>query len=295
MDLRKLVQEKRNRKCLELNNASNLKKDVCCDVVMIISNNALLCSICGRNQVYTAIDTDIACNKRAYIKVGNSNKFYNTQQDSSITQRDNIKNHLNMMQAQYEHYQFPASVLNNVVEQYSQIQQYTVKRGNAKNEILAALIFYECNNQNCERKCKDVATFMQLKKRGFSQGKVLLRELVNLGVLNIKLLSESSKGYTERYLEIFETKYKGISKYCDFIIKIIYIMDDSAIDCGSLISSKVIGCIWYINIKCDYGLTIKELENECDHTKCNTIKKFYDIIVNNFDLFYDILVEYGFA
>jgi hypothetical protein len=133
---------------------------------------------------------------------------------------------------------------------------------------------------------------MQLKNGGFSRGESELRDLVAKGLVNIQFNGETALGYAERYLEIFETKFPGISAYLDFILEIIKCADDNVMGGGSQISSKVIGTLWFLIVKKKYKLTRLELERECDQTKGNTILKFYDVIISNREIFFDTMKKY---
>jgi transcription initiation factor TFIIIB Brf1 subunit/transcription initiation factor TFIIB len=235
--------------------------------------------------------------KRAYIKIsGNgAGKYYNTQQDGEITQKEGIREQLFALNNSYTGNQFPKSVLNNVVEQYAQIQRLEVKRGNHKNEILATLIYFDCINEGAERKRRDIAEFMQLNTGGFAKGEAVVRNFVANGDLKIILREESINGYAEKYMEILELEPngRGISQYLPMIEEIILRAKEKNLDTNSFISSKVISVIWLIIIKCGFNIKMSQLEEKCDKTKTNTIKKFYDLIIKNREVFVDIMEKYN--
>jgi transcription initiation factor TFIIIB Brf1 subunit/transcription initiation factor TFIIB len=297
MDFRKMIEEKRNKQYIATMNENEKDITMCCSKQMKHNGSHYICDICSHTIDYEQDRQGMESTKRSYIKISGSSgcKYYNTSQDAEITQRKNIRDHLTKMSNNYKGYQFPEDVLDNVVDLYSQIQQEEVNRGNHKNEILASLIYFECINNGTERKRKDVAEFMQLNTGGFAGGESDVRKLKLRGVLNITIKEESVNGYAEKYMEILELSKNGagISKYLPMIEEVISRAETSNIEINSLTSSKVIGVIWFIIIKCGFNIKIKELEEKCDKTKANTIKKFYNIIISNKELFTDIFEKYG--
>lgn len=297
MDLKKIAGEKRKQE-IEKRVAIKESRDrtICCSTTMRNDGVNYFCDICNSTYDYETDRQGMETAKRAYIKIssGSHGKYYNTQQDAEITQQENIYKHLLDMQNQYEGYQISKDILATVMKNYAQIQCLEVKRGNHKDEILAALIFFECINQNAERKRKDIAVFMQLKTGGFARGEATLRNFVANGEVNVKLGEESVSGYADKYMEILELgKCVGISKYAPMISEIINRADEKRLDVSSLTSSKVAGTIWFIVVKVKYDMRLKELEKKCDNIKSNTIKKFYDIIINNREVFTDIFTKYS--
>lgn len=288
-DFRKMLNEQNNAKYSQ---SDTNEYGMCCSTPMEVAGGVYVCSICNNTCNFEVQKTSTAQN-RVFIKVGTSGKYYNTPQDTEIIQRESIHDQLMAKQAQYEGYKLPPNVLTTVVNQYSQIQQHILKRGSFKDEILAALIYHECINQGNEHRRKDITKFMQLKNGGFSRGEGELRDLVNKKLVDVVFKGETALGYAERYLELLELRFAGISNYLDFILEMIEVADKNVMGNGSQVSSKVIGTLWFLIVKKKYKITRLELEKECDQTKGNTILKFYDVIISNRDIFYEVMNKHG--
>lgn len=285
VDFRKMLTEQNNAKYAQTDTS---EYGVCCSTPMDVAGGTYVCSICNNTCGFEIQKTSSAQN-RVFIKVGASGRYYNTPQDTEIMQRESIHDQLMSKQAQYTGYKLSPNVLITVVNQYSQIQQHILKRGSFKDEILAALIYHECINQGNEHRRKDITKFMQLKNGGFSRGEGELRDLVNKKLVDVVFKGETALGYAERYLELLELRFMGISNYLDFILEIIEVADEKVMGNGSQVSSKVIGTLWFLIVKKKYKISRLELEKECDQTKGNTILKFYDVIISNRDVFYETM------
>ena len=235
-------------------------------------------------------------------------KYRNVNSNYSKTQKKNILSQLYYQQEQFTGAKFPRNVLNAAAEQYNLIQKKIkldidttdekldgtdkkkfVRRGNMKDEILAALIYFEGIRENNIRKRKDIAVFMGLSTCGFSRGEDIIRDLEAEGHIDIPVDDEPIDGFAGRYLEALEIDN---IHYVNFIIDIVQRSNEKKIGMGSQISSKVVGAIWAIIVKLGLEINAHQLEKCADNTKKNTFIKFYKLIDSNINLFADIFRKY---
>jgi hypothetical protein len=193
---------------------------------------------------------------------------------------------------------FPLDILSSVSQLYITIQAEFAKtgdgkrfvhRGSIKDEILAALIKFECIKRNMTRKNKDIACFMKLSNSGFAKGENIVRNLHARNLVNITVEENPIDGYLDRYME---TAPFNVLKYKYFITEIINLSEKCNMCVKSQISSKIVACMWLLNEHCSLGLTDLELEARTDNTKRNTFIKFYNTIMGNLPVFVDIFNKY---
>ena len=276
-----------------------------CGVPMTLSGNEYQCPDCG--QVIQSLwdmckDNDETVSSGIKISTGkNKGKFYNITSDYSKIQKKLILEQLSRNKLAFSGNAFSQDILEAAATQYNNIQKLItekevdengtiknqkkfVRRGNIKDEIISALIYFECIRKGIVRKKKDIAMFMRLPTHGFSRGEDILRNLHALGKIDIPVNNEPVNGYAERYLESLALD----EKYLDFIKSVIETADKHKICVGSQIGSKIAGVVWIIvstqNIKC----SISDVEKACDNTKKNTFIKFTRAIYNNPLLFMKI-------
>ena len=65
---------------------------------------------------------------------------------------------------------FPSNVLQDVADNYSIIQQNTVKRNMTKKNLFAALIFHTCISRGFTRSTSEAAEFAKLHTHGIARG-----------------------------------------------------------------------------------------------------------------------------
>ncbi len=297
-DFRDMVLNSNNKKYKCDNDKKDENKYICCDQVMIITNGQYLCITCNKTQIFEKTTT-LTTDSQSYVKIKNNNhnSYYNMSNNNHVNQQKSIHNLLFKLQDEYQGTKFSPYVLDKACAIYNQIQQINtgdklyIKRNNLKAEILGFIIYNLCIEEGSDRKSKDIAAFMKLTTGGFSRGATEIRKLILSGNLDMVIKPESLNGYTERYLETLNYNHPGIINYNDFVIKIVKRAEEQRINGNSLISSQIIGVIWYIIVKTRVKITIKELENAADKTKKNTFIRFYEIIINNKEVFEDILVE----
>lgn len=224
----------------------------------------------------------------------NKGRFRNVNNDYSRTQIKNIYDQLKQLQLHYSGAKISLDVLQSVAARYNSIQKLIkesstinekfVRRGDIKNEILAALIYFECVRQNNPRKRSDIALFMGLPIQGFSRGEDTLRNLAANKFFDIPEC-DHIVGYTERYFEALRIENP---KYDAFVIAIVKRSVELNICVSSQIPSRVAGAIYIVITQCKLASTVADLELAADNTKKNTFMKFYNAVMSNYTEFVDL-------
>lgn len=282
----------------ELNDENQIMHNVCtlCGKAMFISHLTYVCD-CGKiGEIAESCydDNDETVGSSIKMMSGNRHRtYYNINSDYSKTQKKNINIQLIK---KHNNATIPISpqVIKKVAELYNSIQKTVietetgqkkfVRRGEIKNEVLAALIYYQCINDNFSRKKKDIACFMELSTNGFSRGESIVRNLVSNGKLNIVLDQNPMIDFLNRYFERLELD----DNYKDFVIRIIEHSENLKIGMDSHISSKVSGTIWLLIDALKLDIKISVVEIAADNTKKNTFVKFYKCVLQKMDVFREI-------
>ncbi len=271
-----------------------------CKCTMDTRGTDYQCGQCGyttTNETIGEPDRE-ASGGRIRITTGvNKGRYRNINNDYSRTQIKNIYDQLRQLQLHYVGAKISLDVLGSVAERYNAIQrlikstdavdggkQKFVRRGDIKNEILAALIYFECIRQNNPRKRPDIATFMNLHVQGFSRGEDTLRDLAANGFFDMPSC-DHIVGYTERYFEALRIE---CPRYDAFVIGCTRRSTERNIGVSSQISSRVAGAIYIVIVQCKLATTVAELERAADNTKKNTFMKFYKAVMDNMSEFQDL-------
>jgi transcription initiation factor TFIIIB Brf1 subunit/transcription initiation factor TFIIB len=280
-----------------------------CDIPMLKSGcdlNCPNCGLCQENETET-IAHDETYTATIRIATGaNKGRCYNTVSDYTKTQRKMIVDQLYQNSVAYKGPAFPVNVLAQAASQYNNIQKVItevdyyrdgsvkgqkkfVRRGNIKDEILAALIFFEGIREKIYRKRKDIATFMNLPILGFARGEDILRNLHGEGKIDIPVDEEPNEGFIDRYTEALQLD----GQYAPFINAIVDISEQKKIGMDSQISSKIVAAIYIVCVHCKLGITAADIEKACDNTKKNTFLKFVKTMAGFKSVFDPIFRQYG--
>jgi hypothetical protein len=301
--------EKLTEKKIEIKNES---VNCCpeCSIIMTLSGIEYQCPECGFVRTYhpdSCIDHDDVVSNSIRIGTGmNKGRFYNITADYAKTQMKFILNQLIQNSNNYKGKAFPMNVLRAAAEKYNTIQKIItestfdtdgneigkkkfVRRGNIKDEVLAGLIYFEGIRENLVRKKKDISEFMKLPNAGFSRGEDILRNIEAEGKIDLPVDEEPMAGFIDRYLESLDLPE---DLYKDFIIEIVEESEKRKLAMSSQISSKIVGVIWFIIVKCKLPITTQELEVATDNTKTNTFIKFYKILNARINIFEPIMKKY---
>lgn len=286
-----------------------------CQLAMSMVHNEYQCGDCG----YTAPNDTIgeaskdASGGRIRITTGaNKGRYRNVNNDYSKTQRKNILEQLTHLQNAYTGAKIPLDVLGSAADQYNSIQKIIkdlnvagdngntdattahnskfVRRGDMKDEIIAALIYFECIAQKIPRKKNDIAAFMGLATQGFARGEDILRNLAACKLIELPSSDDVVRGFTERY---FETLGITNQAYITFVIEVVNRAAERKIGMGSQTSSKIVGVMWIVITKCGLGTAVTTLEKAADNTKKNTFMKFHKAVMDNLSHFTDLFKKYA--
>ncbi len=259
--------------------------------------NECRCSTCGLMSESTT-DTGV-CTKSNSIRIvdsrGNTqSRYFAGDADYSDTQRQTIVDELRTKNERYSGDKLPAIIIEETANMYNSLQQLEidgakfVRRGKVKDEILAAIIYMKCLEQNIVKSKKDVAALMELPRNGFCRGDTNLRKLASRGY--IKLVEK------ENVLDMFVDEYMKATKlsedarcaqYRAFLIDLVKTADDKKISQGSQVPSKVVGAIWILLNAARHPLSknVSQFESMCNNCKKNTFNKFCIEVMKRRDIF----------
>lgn len=295
----------------ETNKIHNFCPD--CKIPMEISGTEYNCKNCGmtRKNEKETYDHETAGSANIHISTGrNRGQIYNNNSDYTKAQKKSILDQLNRNSAEYNGTMIPHNVLNATATQYNNIQKFItedeidgdgnvknqkkfVRRGNIKDEVIAALLKWEGRREGIFLKNRDIAKFMKLSTQGFARGEDIIRTLVAEGKIDLPMDDDSVEGFCDRYLEALNIEEPQYSKYGVFIKDLIEESENRKIGMNSQISSKVVGAIWIIIINCNLNISSQQLEKATDNTKKNTFVKFYKSVTENLNVFAPIFTKHS--
>lgn len=292
---------------------SELKYNYCpdCKIPMSLSHNDYYCNSCGCiKECIGDINKNHSdtINSTIRISTGSSKgRYYNVNGDYSVTQLKTIMVQLKSNRSAWNGKSIPQNILSAAAIEYNKIQKYVtedditdngrirgqkkiVRRGDIKDEMLAALIYFIAVNEKTPLKKIDIANFMHLPNGGFARGENTIRRLVSSKKLKLVIGEECAEDYTDRYLDGLNITD---SKYRDFIIAVVDYSEKRKICMSSQLSSKVVGAIWVVIQCCKLGISAEKLEEASDNTKRNTFTKFYTAVMKNKNIFMVYFIKYG--
>lgn len=257
-----------------------------CNTRMELSGSNYKCIHCGftvSNDPERGKDLDDTISGSVRITTGaNKGRVRNGTNDYSNVQKKNLLCQLYQKQAKYTGPAFSKDILLAAVTQYGLGQKHIkqegddfVRRGGIRDEILSALIYYECIRAGNIRKKKDISAFMELATSGFARGEDIVLTWHAKEIINIPINEEPITGYADRYLEALGLEEPN---YIKFITEIVQLSMNKKIAMSSQISSKIVGAIWIIITQLGLGITAKTIENATDNTKKNTFMKFCNLV-----------------
>lgn len=283
--------------------------DMCpeCNIPMVLSGSDYNCPKCGiiEQNVGNNPTYEISGNSSVRVTIGNRRgKYYNVTSDYSEVQKKLIFEQLIQNNNAYNGFKLSRDILQKAAAGYNSVQKSSidelqadgsvakkkfVRRGNIKDEVLAAFIYYECIRAGATRKKKDIAAMMKLPTNGFSNGENTLRTLHLEGKVNIPIDEEPYEDYLDRYLETLNiTK----DNYRSFILAVVDYSEIKRIGMNSQISSKIVAILWIVITNCELKITIEELEKAADGIKKSTFMKFHKLIISNLRLFTHLFTKY---
>lgn len=160
-----------------------------------------------------------------------------------------------------------------------------VRRGNIRDEVLAALIYFEGIRLGVPRQKRDISLMMALPNCGFSSGEDILRTLQAQKLINIAIRDAPAEGYADRYIGALNltnnqdgVPNKTDRRYVDFVVGLVDISNQYKIGMNSQLSSKIVGAIWILIEALGLDVSYSRLEQVADNTKRNTFNKFAKIV-----------------
>lgn len=194
---------------------------------------------------------------------------------------------------------FPVEIIRNAVDYYCDIsrcdngKRYT-KRGHKRANIIGAIFYYLCLDNNCGVTKRFIADFMQLDHKGLSEGIMEVYRLINKGMLNIKITSEKPDSFAKNYLEAL-----GLDKteYIDFVVELVETGDRENVGQGPQMSSKIVGAIRFLirghpEIS-SMGITDDDLIRISNLSKKTTFDNYYQAVLRAVSKFRGVFTKYG--
>jgi len=279
-----------------------------CNIAMDTTNSGYECSKCGIKREIVGNVKD--CNEDSTgilrtRKAGQSS-FYNITPDYAKTQKKVIIDQLNKLNYMYKGPEIPKDILSSVATIYNDIQKIIVikeeedekkitgnkkfvRRGNIKNEVIGALIKYECIRAGVPRKNKSICEFMKLAC-GISRGEDILRNLHLDGKIDIPINKDPGSTYTERYMETLGIDSKN---YRNFVNNLVAMSIKKKIGMNSIMTSKIVGAIWILIIHEKINITSKQLETATENIRKNTWCRYSKVIEANLLKFIDVFNKWN--
>jgi hypothetical protein len=275
-----------------------------CGGAVSITSMETYCQDCGRIDDFSDefADRDYSEIESNGVRLANG-KFYNMPGSYSKTQKKILLDQLRAKTRETGN-KIPADILVATVELYNRVQKEVrvgtrgeiaetgkkyIRRGGIKNEILAAIIYFEFRRRGVMRKRREISAFMQLSSGGFSRGEEAVRELAASGKLELPPDSAGCiPGYTKRYFEALCVDKLYADHYIRYYMFVVDLVEDSEarfILLSSQISSKVIGAIWILNVVCGLGYSVAQIEKETANTRKSTFIKFYNEVMGHYETF----------
>lgn len=292
-----------------------------CTIPMNKTTSGLECPTCHATKDVIGDIRDCSEDSTGILKTsyggsyGGKKTTVMSNQDNSKSQKKQIIDQLNRLNEQYLGPKFPKAILESTAVRYNDIQKLVVekydengdvcgtkkfvKRSSIKDEILGALLYYECIDKQCSRKKKDVADFMQLQSNGISRGDTILRDLHNSDKIVIPIHIEPTNDFTRRYLialDLYKFDEYGDAteislRYYEFVEKIVARSNDLRISWNSIGSSKIVGAIWVLINKLKLDIPHTTVTTCCDGIRKNTFTRFSKEIESKITVFNDIFTK----
>lgn len=200
-----------------------------------------------------------------------------------------------------------ASIYHDIQRKVHENGETFTKRGDVKNEILAAILFFECIKNEEMRNKREIAELMGLPSDGFSRGFEQLRRQASknnitfyredklcahmivyyfrtiLGTyLDMQISMIINSNYPQNYIQsAIQTINLARDLFVRFIRRIIKCSNKYHIGINSQPQSRIVGTIWLIvNIE-KYSITSQQIDVASGGIKKGTFLKFSRVILTN--------------
>lgn len=306
-----------NKQVLALSSKDALRYNYCknCEIPMELIAEGYQCEVCGVILNLTMQTSDHTETSNGILKITSGSSrgsFYHYNVDSVKLRKKVILQQLKAKKNEYAGPAISEDILEKTADAYVDIQvkckesreskeQVTpapqeknfVHRSGIKDEIIAAILYFECVKAGMMRKRKDIVAFMRLSTSGFSRGESILRGLHSRGIYMIPTAREAlAEDFVGRYLEALKIDN---ARYCCFVTEIVEMSERLNIGILSHVSSKVVGTIWLLIVNEGLNISISTLESLADKTKKNTFARFTDEVIKYMGAFKDIFIKYNIS
>lgn len=282
-------------------NIKNIKRDYkkCpkCGIYCKISNNLIICELCGLERPWDENDKFSITYTQNYNTSSNSFMVFNIiGQNSYCYQRSFLKtcanyssyrNNNNKKEIinkiyQYSGNKIPINICNLTAELFDQIKQKGyVYRGNGKWGVIGACLFYACIMHNLTRTPREIANIIGIEDRFLSQGDKILQELNELGIISIPTTFKPLGDYIDQFFSALNISMK----YKQFIIDLISTAERKYLHIGneSRMTTKCIGCIYLLTRRIPALKKIKKckISKECIKISKSTFIRYYNLLMDN--------------
>jgi hypothetical protein len=183
-------------------------------------------------------------------------------------------------------------------------QPFPYISGNARDELLAAIMFHEGNKTHCFTS-RDISNMMNLRSDGMGHGYEQLTRLASLGYFTLDTDCESRiakvRYYYEQIVEPFiKTAYANQSDVIDsisrnnmdFIMEVVTCAKSSYIGIRSQLQSKIVRAIWFLIINLGYNISSNEVDERSGGIKKATFARFTSAI-NTSEVLMSIARKHG--
>ncbi len=266
-----------------------------CNIEAIETNEVaeffLICPVCGL-EIENLSNTSTNYNKQYSNSGGNQTKIdgdntysLNKALHGSTADRDSsyiyhAMNKLNAINSQMGN-KIPPYILDNVVQEYNNIRRNNItRRGGAAKSIQAAILWHICAQHNIPITRKILTDFFNINSREQSKGDSIVRQLVEDGILNIKLDQTNNSSFINCDLRRINIDIKWaqvVQKIIDKAHKLQLFLRSAS---SPNMKTKRIGAIYYL---------INEIEELNTEENMKLFKKYCDISRSTYMHVYRIL------
>jgi hypothetical protein len=261
--------------------------DICgdCGVRMETSereDGAVVCPGCGVMRQFEAFEPTERVNSKFSVGVGPNRRYLNLTQSYQPVQLNNLVAYFTARHREYKgEMTIPATITAIVAKTYNELQKLTADgiinasyRGNVKDQILAALIYFTCLKHGIARSRREVKEFMGLDHTsGITQGEAIVRGLNANGHIDV-VVTETAGIRAARYLEALK-----IPTGVEFIADCVSFAEDNFLCVQSQLNSKVVGALWLFIRYSRINVTDDEIEAVAG-TRRSTFMKFVSLVMS---------------
>ncbi len=286
--------------------SDNHHTDICtsCKKKMYYYDSVLICNNCGEEAVQKSFNTaeeDFStsalteCNINTYsamsIKMVGKNvyncnrKLYQACANYSRYRKNNTLKTMIQWNNNSTKQHIPKYVIKEARDMFAEIVEHGyVFRGDGKNGVLSACLYYKCYANGLSKTPTEIAQFSGIEEKFHSFGDRVLHDLHHLGIINIPMKINPIADYVERYMELLNIP----KKYKQFVIdlidraerKNIHILHDSKN------STKAMGAIYMLIQRVPSlrnSISKDKMDTEIGISK-TTFIRYYDVLCKHYKL-----------